>query len=63
MGGSGRVLRRIVIACLIALLTAGPAGAGTIIVKLSFVPGKLSVKSAPARVTPAVCGLIRCTLS
>jgi hypothetical protein len=43
-----RVLRRVLIALSLALLTAGPAGAGTIVVKLSFAPGKLIAKSAPA---------------
>jgi hypothetical protein len=43
-----RVLRRILTGLAIALLTAGPAGAGTIVVKLSFAPGKLVAKSAPA---------------
>jgi hypothetical protein len=42
------VLRRILIASILALVLAGPAGAGTIIVKLTFVPGKLSMKAAPA---------------
>ena len=45
------VLRRILITAVTALLLAGPAGAGTIIVKLTFVPGKLVVRSAPATVT------------
>lgn len=44
------VLRRILITVFAALLLAGPAGAGTIIVKLTFVPGKLAVKAAPATV-------------
>ena len=44
------VLRRILITVLGALLLAAPAGAGTIIVKLTFVPGKLAVKAAPATV-------------
>jgi hypothetical protein len=44
------VLRRISITVLAALFLAGPAGAGTIIVKLTFVPGKLAVKAAPATV-------------
>ena len=43
-----RVLRRVLIALSLALLTAGPAGAGTIVVTLSFAPGKLVAKSAPA---------------
>jgi hypothetical protein len=41
------VLRRILITVLAGLCLAAPAGAGTIIVKLTFVPGKLAVK-APA---------------
>jgi hypothetical protein len=44
------VLRRISITVLAALFLAAPAGAGTIIVKLTFVPGKLAVKSAPTTV-------------
>ena len=48
------VLRRILISVLAALFLAAPAGAGTIIVKLTFVPGKLSVKSAPAAVSGTV---------
>jgi hypothetical protein len=42
------VLRRILIGLAIALLTAGPACAGTIVVTLSFAPGKLVARSAPA---------------
>ena len=42
------MLRRILIACAITLLTAGPAGAGTIVVKLTFAPGKLVAKAAPS---------------
>ncbi|HEY8646822.1 MAG TPA: hypothetical protein VIL77_13200 [Gaiellaceae bacterium] len=45
------VLRRISITVLAALFLAAPAGAGTIIVKLTFVPGKLAVKAAPATVS------------
>ena len=44
------VLRRILITVFAALLLAAPAGAGTIIVKLTFVPGKLAVKAAPTTV-------------
>ena len=44
------VLRRIFISVLAALFLAAPAGAGTIIVKLTFVPGKLAVKAAPTLV-------------
>ena len=49
--GCDRVLRRTLIVLAIALLTAGPAGAGTIIVKLTFAPGKLVAKSAAAAAT------------
>ena len=45
------VVRRILITVIGALLLAAPAGAGTIIVKLTFAPGKLAVKAAPATVT------------
>lgn len=44
------VLRRISITVLAALFLAAPAGAGTIIVKLTFVPGKLAVKAPPTTV-------------
>ena len=44
------VLRRITITTLAALFLAAPAGAGTIIVKLTFVPGKLAVKAVPTTV-------------
>src|SRR4051812_16111428 len=46
--GCNRVLRRILIGLAIALLAAGPACAGTIVVTLSFAPGKLVARSAPA---------------
>ena len=49
--GCDGVLRRSLIVLAIALLTAGPAGAGTIIVKLTFAPGKLVAKSAAASAT------------
>ena len=45
------VLRRTLIVIAIALLAAGPAAAGTIVVTLTFVPGKLAVKAAPAVLT------------
>ena len=48
------MLRRLVISACAALVLAAPAGAGTIIVKLSFVPGKLAVKAAPASVAGTV---------
>ena len=44
------MLRRLFIGSILALLLAGPAGAGTIVVKLTFVPGKLSMKAAPTTV-------------
>jgi hypothetical protein len=46
------VLRRTLIISLAALVLAAPAGAGTIIVKLHFAPGKLALRSAPVTVTP-----------
>jgi hypothetical protein len=48
------VFRRVLIIGSAALLLAAPAGAGTIVVKLTFAPGKLLVKSAPATVAQAV---------
>jgi hypothetical protein len=45
------MLRRILLSSLLALLLAAPATAGTIVVKLTFVPGKLVVRSAPAAAT------------
>ena len=47
-----RMLRRVAIPALLALALAAPAGAGTIVVKLTFAPGKLAVKAAPATVGP-----------
>jgi hypothetical protein len=47
------MLRRILILVIATLTLAGPACAGTIIVKLTFVPGKLSIASAPAAATAA----------
>ena len=46
-----RVLRRSLIVLAITLLTAGPAGAGTIFVKLTFARGKLVAKSAASSAT------------
>ena len=46
------MLRRALVALLAVLLTAAPAAAGTIVVRLTFVPGKLVVRSAPATATP-----------
>jgi hypothetical protein len=45
------VIRRLVISCFAALVLAAPACAGTIIVKLTFVPGKLSAAARPATAT------------
>ena len=42
------MLRRTLIGSFVALLLAAPAGAGTIVVRLALVPGKLAVKAAPA---------------
>ena len=46
-------MRRLLIPILSALLLAAPAGAGTIIVKLSFAAGKLSVAAPAATATAA----------
>ena len=45
------MLRRLVLSACAALVLAAPAGAGTIVVRLAFVPGKLAVKAAPASVS------------
>lgn len=45
----GLVLRRALILPFVLLLTAAPAGAGTIVVKLGLTPGKLTVASAPVK--------------
>jgi hypothetical protein len=47
------VLRRVLLCSVIGLLLAAPAAAGTIVVQLTFVPGKLVVRSAPATATTA----------
>jgi len=47
------VLRRILIGLTLVLLSAAPAGAGTIVVRLTFAPGELVEKSAPAAATAA----------
>jgi hypothetical protein len=47
------MLRRICLSTLVALVLVGPASAGTIIVKLTFVPGTLRVRSAAATATAA----------
>src|SRR5258707_13645183 len=46
------VLRRVLIGSILALVLAGPADAGTIVVKLTFVPGKLSMKAAQTTLSP-----------
>ena len=48
------MLRRLLISACAALVLAAPAGAGTIIVKLSFVPGKLAVKAPSTSVDGTV---------
>jgi hypothetical protein len=48
------MLRRLFVSTCAALLLAAPADAGTIVVKLSFVPGKLAVKAAPVSVAGTV---------
>jgi hypothetical protein len=45
------MLRRVLLTLLATLVLAAPAGAGTIVVRLTFVPGKLAVKAAPAMVS------------
>ncbi|HZT91780.1 MAG TPA: hypothetical protein VFA05_07065 [Gaiellaceae bacterium] len=47
------MLRRTLIVLVATLATAAPAAAGTIVVKLTFTPGKLAVKAAPASATSA----------
>ena len=44
--------RRALVALIAFLVIAAPATAGTIVVRLTFVPGKLVVRSAPATATP-----------
>ena len=45
------IVRRMLIPVLAALALAVPAEAGTIVVELTFLPGKLAVTSAPATVS------------
>jgi hypothetical protein len=47
------VLRRVLLTVLVALVAAAPATAGTIVVSLTFVPGKLVVKAPPTALSPA----------
>jgi hypothetical protein len=49
----GVVIRRLLIVLFAALVLAAPACAGTIIVKLTFVPGKLTAAAAPVTATAA----------
>lgn len=56
---SGMLRRSVISTCIVisayaALALAAPAGAGTIIVKLSFVPGKLAVKAPATSVSGTV---------
>jgi hypothetical protein len=47
------VMRRLLILTFAALVLAAPAAAGTIVVKLTFAPGKLAESAAAATVTSA----------
>ena len=47
----GVVMRRLLIVVFAALVLAAPACAGTIVVKLTFTPGKLTAAAAPASAT------------
>jgi hypothetical protein len=49
----GEVMRRLLISFFAALVLAAPACAGTIVVKLTFAPGKLTSAAAPATATTA----------
>jgi hypothetical protein len=48
------MLRRLLLTSCATLVLAAPAAAGTIVVRLSFVPGKLAVKAPPASVSGTV---------
>ena len=58
-----QVLRRAISVSILALLLAGPAGAGTIVVKLTFVPGKLSMKAVPATIAPGATVSVPLTIA
>jgi hypothetical protein len=47
----GRVIRRLFLSFFAVFLLAAPASAGTIVVQLTFMPGKLTVAAAPATAT------------
>jgi hypothetical protein len=49
----GGVIRRLFLSFLAVFLLAAPASAGTIVVQLTFAPGKLAVTTAPATATAA----------
>ena len=49
-----RILRRVLLSACAALAVAAPAGGATIVVKLSFVPGKLAVKAPATSVSGTV---------
>lgn len=58
------MLRRSFICCsVIALLVAGPACAGSIVVKLTFTAGSLAVRSAPASASAAGAVQVPVTLA
>lgn len=47
------MLRRLLLFVLVALVAAAPAAAGTIVVSLTFQPGKLAVKAPAAALSPS----------
>jgi hypothetical protein len=47
------MLRRMLVTLAVALVAAAPATAGTIVVTLTFVPGKLAVKAPAVSLSPA----------
>jgi hypothetical protein len=57
------VLRRTLILFLAALVAAGPATAGTIVVELHFAPGKLTFRSAPAIAEPGAAVRVPLTVA
>jgi hypothetical protein len=58
------MLRRILLTSVVSLLLlAGPAAAGTIVVTLTFAPGKLLVKSAPESATAAAAVQVPVTIA
>jgi hypothetical protein len=57
------MVRRILLATFAALVLATPACAGTIIVKLTFVPGKLSAAALPASATASGAVQVQVTIA